>query len=170
MICLFHFCRDRSDRHWVWCVQSRRKGGRQRQQDLWKSCQMTDPKISKSGDFCPHRFSKFLSAQYIRHIHRRYSIFFTAQGPQSRKHVRVSSICWSSSSVSISASSSPFFFFPTNAIITFLISAWRLQCFEYVVVFSRGVHQQLQAYGVGRGGGRQGLIQIKNICQIFRHI
>ena len=27
---------------------------------------MADPKISRSGDFCPHRFSKFLSARRIR--------------------------------------------------------------------------------------------------------
>jgi len=91
-------------------------------------------------NFCLHgglgwTFCWFLSAQYIRHIYKQYSIFFTAQGSQSRKHVRVSSIYWSLSSVSISASSSPFFFFPTNAIITFLISAWWLQCFEYIVVF-----------------------------------
>ena len=50
---------------------------------------MADPKTSRSGDFCPHRFSKFLSAHCTRPISRLYSIFFAPQGSQNHKHVRV---------------------------------------------------------------------------------
>ena len=71
-------------------------------------------------NFCPHTVSGLLVGSI--------PFFFAPQGSQSRKlDVNSTSYLgtyWFSSSASISASSSPYFFFPVNAIIAFLIS-WR---------------------------------------------